>query len=150
MARFRGPDGTDVTAALAAAGVHIVHAPGDDAPPALIAEVLPVGERDVRQVVLVEPPGVDDVHTGMGAWHINSVDEVHYVRTGRGLVQFALAEGICSVELLAGDVMIVRKAEHRYLPLEAQEWVIRHSGPPGGGLGVRETGRSAEPWPIPR
>ena len=86
----------------------------------------------------------------MGAWHINSVDEVHYVRTGRGLVQFALAEGICSVELLAGDVMIVRKAEHRYLPLESQEWVIRHSGPPGGGLGVRETGRPAEPWPTPR
>lgn len=148
MAKFSGPDGVDVEAVLKGAGVRIVHAPGDDAPPGLVAEVLPVGERDVRQVVLAEPPGGDDVYTGMGAWHINSVDEVHYVRTGRGLVQFALAEGVCSVELVAGDVMIIRKAEHRYLPLQAQEWVIRHSGPSEGDLGYRETGRPAEPWPA--
>ena len=101
MAQFRGPDGTDVAAALAAAGVHFVHATGDDAPPALIAEVLPVGERDVRQVVLVEPPGVDDVHTGMGAWHINSVDEVHYVRT-RQVVPSSELDTVCTTSAQSG------------------------------------------------
>lgn len=147
MAIISGPGGIDLETALAAAGVRFVHAPGDDAPVEVVAEVLDPGEREIRAVVVADPPAAGDEHAGMGAWHANAVDEVHFVRSGRGLVQFALPEGICSVEVMAGDVMIVRRAEHRYLPLEPQEWVIRHSGPVGAGLGAQETGRAPEPWP---
>ena len=69
------------------------------------------------------------------------------MRSGRGLLQFALPVGVCSVEVRAGDVMIVRRAEHRYLPIEPQEWVMRHAGPADAGLGAQETGRVSEPWP---
>ena len=69
------------------------------------------------------------------------------MRSGRGLLQFALPGGVCSVEVGAGDVMIVRGVEHRYLPLEPQEWVMRHSGSPDADLGARETGRESAPWP---
>lgn len=147
MAIISGPGGIDLEAELAAVGVRFVHAPGDDAPADLVGEVLGVGERQVRAVVMAEPPASGDEHSGMGAWHVNAVQEIHFVRSGRGLLQVALPEGTASIELLAGDVMIVRGAEHRYLPLEAQEWVLRHSGAPDADLGARETGREAEPWP---
>jgi len=142
-----GPDGVDLEASLAIAGVRFVHAPGDDAPAELVAEILPPGEREIRAVAVADPPAPGDEHTGMGAWHVNAVDEVHFVRSGRGLLQFAVPAGICSVEVMAGDVMIVRRAEHRYLPLEPQEWVMRHTGPVEAGLGAQETGRAPEPWP---
>ena len=147
MAIISGPDGIDLQAALAAAGVRFVHAPGDDAPADLVAEFLDPGEREIRAVAVADPPAPGDEHTGMGAWHVNAVDEVHFVRGGRGLLQFALPEGVCSVEVRAGDVMIVRRAEHRYLPIEPQEWVMRHSGPADADLGARETGRAPDPWP---
>lgn len=147
MAIIDGPDGIDLEAALAVAGVRFVSAPGDDAPADIVAEVLGPDEREIRAVVVAEPPIPGGEHSGMGAWHVNAVDEVHFVRGGRGIVQFVLAEGICSVEVTAGDVMIVRGAEHRYLPLEPQEWVLRHSGKEDASLGARETGRAAEPWP---
>ena len=147
MAIISGPGGVDLEAALESAGVRFVHAPGADAPEDLVAGVLGPDEREIRAVAVADPPAPGDEYTGMGAGHVNDVDEVHFVRSGSGLLQFALAEGICSVEVMAGDVMIVRGAEHRYLPLQSQEWVMRHSGPADAGLGARETGRSAEPWP---
>jgi hypothetical protein len=148
MAIITGPGGIDLEAGLAAVGVRFVHAPGDDAPAELVAEVLGPEERQVRAVVVAEPPAAGEEHSGMGAWHINAVVEAHFVRTGRGLLQVALAEGVASIEVLPGDVMIVRGAEHRYLPLEPQEWVLRHSGPRDGDLGARETGREPDPWPT--
>ena len=148
MAIISGPGGVDLEAELAALGVRFVHAPGDDAPEAVIAEVLGPDERQIRVVVVAEPPAPGEEYSGMGAWHVNAVQEVHFVRSGRGLLQFALPEGTCAVEIAAGDVMIVRGAEHRYLPLEPQEWVIRHSGPADAQLGARETGRDAGPWPT--
>lgn len=147
MAIISGPDGVDAEAALRAAGASFVHAPGDDAPADLIAEVLGPDERQVRAVVEVQPPGPGEEHAGMGAWHVNAVDEVHFVRSGRGVLQVAVTEGTCTVELLPGDVMIVRGAEHRYLPLAPQEWVLRWSGPADSELGARETGRATQPWP---
>jgi mannose-6-phosphate isomerase-like protein (cupin superfamily) len=148
VAIISGPGGTDLEGVLAAAGVRFVHAPGDDAPAALVAEVLDPGEREIRAVVVADPPESGAEHAGMGAWHVNAVDEVHFVRSGRGLLQFVLPEGICSVEVRAGDVMIVRGTEHRYLPLEPQEWVLRHSGAADAGLGARDTGRADDPWPA--
>lgn len=148
MAIISGPGGIDLEEGLAGVGVRFVHAPGDDAPAALVAEVLDPGEREIRAVVVADPPEPGAEHSGMGAWHVNAVDEVHFVRSGRGLLQFALPEGVCSVEVRAGDVMIVRGAEHRYIPLEPQEWVLRHSGAAGADLGARETGRAADPWPA--
>lgn len=147
MAIISGPGGIDLEGALAAAGVRFVHAPGGDAPEELVADVLAPHERDIRAIVVAEPPEPGGEHSGMGAWHVNPVDEVHFVRSGRGLLQFALPEGVCTVEVTAGDVMIVRGAEHRYLPLQSQEWVLRYGGPPGAGLHARETQRAAAPWP---
>lgn len=148
MAITSGPGGIDLEAELAAAGVRFVHAPGDDAPAGLVAEVLDPGEREIRAVVVADPPARGEEHAGMGAWHVNAVREVHFVRSGRGLLQFPLPGGTCSVEVMAGDVMIVEGAEHRYLPIEPQEWVIRHSGPADADLGAHETGRRADPWPA--
>ena len=147
MAIISGPGGIDPEAELAAAGVRFVHYPGEDAPAELVAEILQPDEREIRAVVVADPPTPGDEYTGMGAWHVNAVDEVHFVRSGRGLLQFALPVGVCSVEVRAGDVMIVRRAEHRYLPIEPQEWVMRHAGPADAGLGAQETGRVSEPWP---
>jgi len=42
----------------------------------------------------------------------------------------------------------VRGAEHRYVALEPQEWVLRHTGAADAELNPRETGRDAEPWPV--
>jgi len=148
MAIISGPDGVDVDAALRAAGASFVHGPGDDAPADLIAEVLGPDERQVRAVVEVQPPSAGEEHAGMGAWHVNAVDEVHFVRSGRGVLQVVLPHGICTVELEPGDVMVVRGAEHRYLPLAPQQWVLRWSGPADADLGARETGRAADPWPA--
>jgi len=147
VAIISGPDGVDLEACLEAGGVRFVHAPGDDAPADLVAEILQPGEREIRAVAVADPPAPGDEYTGMGAWHVNAVDEVHFVRSGRGLLQFVLPEGVCTVEVSAGDVMIVRRAEHRYLPIESQEWVMRHSGPAEAGLGAHETDRAPEPWP---
>ena len=147
MAIISGPSEIDLEAELAAAGVRFVHAPGEDAPAEIVAEFLQPDEREIRAVVVADPPAPGDEHTGMGAWHVNAVDEVHFVRSGRGLLQFALPGGVCSVEVTAGDIMILRGAEHRYLPIEPQEWVMRHTGPVSAGLGAQETGRAPEPWP---
>jgi hypothetical protein len=148
MAIISGPGGIDLEAELESVGIRFVHAPGEDAPADLIAGVLGPEERGVRAVVVAEPPVAGEEHAGMGAWHVNSVVEAHFVRTGRGLLQVALAEGVASVEVVPGDVMIVRGAEHRYLPLEPQEWVLRHSGPADADLGAQETGRGPDPWPT--
>lgn len=148
MAIISGPGGIDLEVALAAVGVSFVHASGEDVPEDLLDEILGPEERQVRAVVVAQPPAAGEENSGMGAWHVNAAHEVHYVRSGRGLVQFALPEGICSVEVLPGDVMIVRGAEHRYLPLEPQEWVLRHSGPADADLGAQDTGREPGPWPL--
>lgn len=148
MAIISGPGGIDLEAELAEAGARFVHAPGDDAPPDLVAEVLEADEAQIRAIVVAEPPAAADVHAGMGAWHVNAVNEIHFVRGGRGLLQVAIPSGTATIELMAGDVMIVHGAEHRYLPLEPQEWVLRHSGPADADLAPRATGRDPEPWPL--
>ena len=148
MAIITGPGGVDLEAELAEVGVRFVHAPGDDAPEAVLAEVLGPDERHVRAVIVADPPAAGDEHAGMGAWHVNSVHEAHFARSGRGLLQVVLREGIATIEVIPGDVMIIRGAEHRYRPLVAQEWVIRHTGAHDADLGARETGRASDAWPA--
>lgn len=148
MAIISGPSGIDLEASLEAVGVKFVHAPGDDAPVDVLVEALGPDERQVRAIVVAQPPAPGEEYTGMGAWHVNDVDEAHFARTGRGMLQVVLAEGIACIEIVPGDVMIVRGAEHRYLPLEPQEWVLRYSGPDSAELSPRETGREASPWPA--
>ena len=147
MAIISGPGGIDLEAALEDAGVRFVHAPGDDAPADVLAQVLGADECQVRAIVVAEPPAPGLEHEGMGAWHVNAVHEAHFARTGRGLLQVVLPAGIASIEVLPGDVMIVRGTEHRYLPIEAQEWVLRHAGPADATLAPRDTGRDPQPWP---
>lgn len=147
MAIISGPGGIDLEAELAAVGVRFVHAPGQDTPTELLEEYLGPDERQVRGVMVVTPPEAGEEFSGMGAWHVNAQQEVHFCRAGRGLAQFQLPEGVASVEVIAGDVMIIGGAEHRYLPIESQEWVLRHTGPADGDIGASETGREAEPWP---
>lgn len=147
MATVTGPQGEDAHALLAEAGVEFREAHGSDVPEEWLNEVLPEGERYVRAEITADLPGPGAEFEGMGAWHVNARRECHLVRGGRGLLQVATPGGIVTVVLEAGDVMIVRGAEHRYRPVEAQGWLLRWSGPPEAGLDPRDTGRLPEPWP---
>ena len=147
MAIISGPAGLDLEAELEVVGVRFIHAPGQDAPDEVLALVLAPHERHVRAVVVAEPPAPGEEHNGMGAWHVNAVHEAHFARSGRGLLEVPLAGGIACIEILPGDVMIIRGTEHRYLPIEAQEWVILHTGPADAALAPRVTERDADPWP---
>lgn len=149
MAKVTGPHDADAHALLRDAGVELREAPGIDVPGDWLAEVLPEGERDVRAAITADPPAPGAEFEGMGAWHVNAQHECHLVKGGRGLLQVVTDGGIVTVELEQGDVMIVRGAEHRYLPIEPQGWVLRWSGAPDAGLDPRETGRQPVPWPFP-
>jgi mannose-6-phosphate isomerase-like protein (cupin superfamily) len=151
MARYLGPDDlpldpVEARGLLAGIGTEI-HPRTTE--PAAVAEVLADGEREVRAEVDLEPPA-DDVAAdqGMGAWHVNAQHEAHTVLSGTGLMQFMTAHGPVTAVVEAGDVVLVRGGEHRYRPLTAQRWAIRHSGGADADLGARETGRAPSPWPA--
>lgn len=148
MARVIGRDDAEARALLDAVGVRVHTADPEtfDAPAELVAAVLPDGSRDVRAVADVEVP--EDVDAGMGAWHVNAVDELHVVQSGEGIMEFVTLDGIVSVVVGAGDVVEVRGAEHRYRPLTVQRWALRYGGGPDAELVATETGRGAEPWPA--
>ncbi len=80
----------------------------------------------------------DDVDAGMGAWHVNAVDELHVVQSGEGIMEFVTLDGVVSVVVGAGDVIEIRGAEHRYRPLTEQRWSLRHSGGPHAELSATE------------
>ena len=148
MARFLTVDEDESRALLAAAGVHLARVGDDGEPdPALVADVLPEGQRQVRAEADIDVP--DDVDSGMGAWHVNAVDEVHVVASGAGVMEFVTIEGPVGVLVEEGDVVAIRGAEHRYRPLTPQRWVLRFGGPADGDLGATDTGRGPSPWPLP-
>jgi len=146
MVRFLGIHADEAVRRLALVGTEIVATTDDQSEHTVVARVLPIGERGVRVEVDIEPP--DDVHEGMCAWHVNAQTEAHTVLSGRGVVEFVTPEGVVPAELGAGDVMVVRGAEHRYRPLSTQRWAIRHSGPEDADLEPRDTGRPSEAWPL--
>ena len=148
MARFLTFDEGLSRDLLAAAGVALVAAVDGDAPADLVADVLPDGSRQVRADVEIGLP--DHPDEGMGAWHVNQVDEVHVVASGEGVMEFVTIEGPVGVVVEAGDVVAIRGAEHRYRPLTPQRWILRFGGPADGELVATPTGRAAEPWPLPR
>ena len=145
MARFIDRDEDEARALLAGAGVRILRVE-DPSTPATLVEVL--GDAGVERGRIVAEPPADDAAAdeGMGAWHINSVDEFHTVLSGEGLVEFMTADGPVAVVLDAGDVMCVLRAEHRYRPLSPQEWILRFGGPADGELVAAPTGRTSAPW----
>jgi mannose-6-phosphate isomerase-like protein (cupin superfamily) len=148
MARVIGRRDEDARALLEAAGVRLHVGVGDpaDAPDALCVAVMPGDSREPRGEVLVEVP--IDVDAGMGAWHVNAVDELHVVRSGEGVMEFVTLDGVVSVLIGAGDVIEIRGAEHRYRPLSQQVWLLRFSGGPAAQLVATDTGRAAGPWPA--
>jgi mannose-6-phosphate isomerase-like protein (cupin superfamily) len=145
MARFLNADEASARAALSSAGVEVVTVDVDDVPEALLEGILPPEHRAVKGIITAEPPETDP-DTGMGAWHVNAVDEVHLVTSGEGVFEFVTDRGIVAVLVGAGDAVAIRGAEHRYRPLSSQGWVLRFAG---DDLGARETGRPAAPWPAP-
>lgn len=54
--------------------------------------------------------------------------------------------GLVPVIVEGGDIMVVRGAEHRYLPLTDQRWILRWSGGPEATLEGTDTGRESTPW----
>ncbi len=153
MARILQNDESSGRAALAAAGVTVhvaaVTEGALDAAPALVDQVLPAGMREIKGELVAQPVGDDVASSGMGAWHVNSVDELHAVTSGQGIMEFLTPEGPVAVLVEAGDVLEIRQAEHRYRPLTEQGWILRFAAVPGGDLGATDTGRESGGWPSP-
>ncbi len=131
---------------LASLGVEFHESNNDDVPDELLARTLPEGQRQERAVATMEPPPPGAEFDGVGAWHVNAQDEAHFLRSGTGQVQFIDNAGIITVDLAAGDVMIIRRAEHRFRALTPCTWVLHYSGPDGADLATTPTGRSDSPW----
>lgn len=155
MARIiTAPDGMDAVqarAALVAAGVQLLAATDADGgvDPALLELVLEPPARFVRDVMTVEPPEAGAEDAGMGAWHVNAVDEVHSVLDGTGIMEFVTGAGIVSVLVEGGDVVVIQQAEHRYRALSPQRWAVRWAGPIEGELVAISTGRASSAWGVP-
>jgi hypothetical protein len=145
VAEFIGRDEAAARALLREAGVRIlrVDSPEHDA---VLAEVLAEDARGERGRIVAEPPGDDAAAAqGMGAWHVNEVSEFETVVGGEGILEFWTSDGAVPVLLGPGDIMVVERAEHRYRPLSAQEWILRFGA---DDLVAVETGRASGPWPV--
>jgi mannose-6-phosphate isomerase-like protein (cupin superfamily) len=148
MARVIGMERAEAAAALELAGVRLHRTdPGGDAPADVVASVLPEGARHIRAEVDIDVP--EDADSGMGAWHVNDVDEVHVVASGEGIMEFVTLDGIVSVVVESGDVVEIRGAEHRYRPLSPQHWRLRFGGAADQELVATATGRASGHWPAP-
>lgn len=149
MARFPGMDQAQARQALAGAGVQVLRAlDAEGAVDASVLElVLDAGSRHVRDVLSATPPAEPLRDQGMGAWHVNDVDEVHSVLDGMGIMEFWTELGAVAVVVEGGDVVVIQGAEHRYLPLTPQRWAVRFGGAADAELTGGPTGRVATPWP---
>jgi mannose-6-phosphate isomerase-like protein (cupin superfamily) len=85
----------------------------------------------------------------MGAWHINNAQEAHSIVAGEGVMEFITQSGVVSVLVEQGDAVLIDKAEHRYLPLTEQTWLIRHGGESDFAFEATETGREPQQWLRP-
>ena len=138
------------------AGVMVVSVETDDIPAALLKDLLPPHESQIRGTLALEPAEQGDESTGVGGWHVNAQDEVHLLASGTGCMQFVVGDSvdnvadrnpdIVSVNLTAGDVVVIRKAEHRFLATSPTSWILRYTGPEGSDLATRETGRIGPAW----
>jgi hypothetical protein len=148
MAVFIGQVESAARSMLRDAGVRIlrVDSPEHDE---VMAEVLGEDSLAERFRMVAEPPSdAAAVSEGMGAWHINNVSEFETVLGGEGIVEFVTPGGAVAVQLGAGDIMAVERAEHRYRPLTPQEWALRFAGGSDGELIGTDTGRPSLDWPT--
>ena len=147
MAEFLHPDELRARALLAEAGVTLLR---EDSPErdALLIDVLDEESRFDRGTFVMEPLPPGEEFTAYGAWHINNAPEFHSILDGTGILEYVTPGGVVSVILGPGDVMAVRRAEHRYRPLVPQLWIGRFGGGPGAELVPTETGRISAPWPA--
>ena len=132
---------------LAQAGVTILRE-DDDWRDALMNEVLDEQSRFDRAEIAMDPPAAGQEFESFGAWHVNNAPEFHSIVSGSGILEYVTPGGVVSVVLEGGDIMAVRCAEHRYLPLTTQHWIARFGGGPAAELTPTETGRAPEPWPT--
>ena len=97
MALVIGRDDAEARALLDGRGVrlHTADPVTADVPADVVSAVLPEDSRGVRAVADIEVP--EDVNAGMGAWHVNAVDELHLVQSGEGIMEFVTLDGIVSV-----------------------------------------------------
>ncbi|MCW2772239.1 MAG: hypothetical protein JWN91_565 [Nocardioides sp.] len=143
-------DADGARALLASVGteIHRVEHEGSAEEARLVAEALGEDERHVRGTFDATAPEAGEEHAAHCAWHTNAVVEAHTFTSGRGLFQFWTSQGAVSVVLTAGDLLVNRGAEHRFLPLGDQQLRLRYSGPPDADFGYVDTGRSPMPWPA--
>jgi hypothetical protein len=132
-------------ASLAQVGVQIL-TEDDPRRDEILADALGQDSLEDRLTVDIVPPEEGQESAGMGAWHIREQAEAHSVRTGRGLVEFITPDGVVPVIVESGDIMVVRRAEHRYLPLTDQQWTLRWSGGPEAEFDSTDTGRESDTW----
>ena len=131
---------------LADLGVEFHSTIEDDVPDRLLALALDEEERQPRGEVAVNPPAAGHEFEDFGAWHVNDGNEAHLLRSGTGQVQFVDDDGVITVDVEAGDVMIIRGAEHRFRALTPAVWVLHFAGPAGADLVATQTGRQDSPW----
>ena len=127
-------------------GVEFHTTDDDDVHNHLLALALEEGERQTRGEVAVDPPVAGQEFEDFGAWHVNDRNEAHLLRSGAGQVQFVDDGGVITVDVEAGDVMIIRGAEHRFRALTPAVWVLHFAGPEGADLVATQTGRQDTPW----
>ena len=147
MAEFIGRVESAARVLLADAGVRILSVESPDYEQ-VREEVLGSDSLEERFQMTAEPPADEAAAAaGMGAWHINNVNEFETVLDGEGIVEFWTEDGAVAVLLGAGDIMAVERAEHRYRPLTPQLWALRFAGGPEGEFVGTDTGRPSLDWP---
>ena len=112
MATFLTYDDNRSRAFLEVAGVRILRIDDPDHD-AIRADVLGSDTESKGEIVADPPADEAGAGTGMGAWHVNAVNEFETVVSGTGIVEFMTDKGPVAVLLEAGDVMAVERAEHR-------------------------------------
>jgi hypothetical protein len=149
MAEFIGRVESAARVLLADAGVRILTVESADHDE-VREEILGADAVHERFQMTAEPPADEEAAaTGMGAWHINNVNEFETVLEGDGIVEFWTEDGAVAVLLTSGDIMAVERAEHRYRPLTPQLWSLRFAGGPDGEFAGTDTGRPSLVWPLP-
>jgi hypothetical protein len=150
MARFLHPDTARAQAALADIGVTFIRTDdGGAIADEHLEEFLPHTQRHVRTTLTAEPPQEHAHFDGMGAWHINNAQEAHSIVSGEGVLEFIADDEVVSVFVEEGDAVLIDGAEHRYLPITQQTWLIRHGGEADFEFAPTNTGRKPEAWKLP-
>lgn len=146
MAKTLAADGSDGREYLDEAGVFLDRCSAEDLSESQVARCLDVDERHVRAIAVLEPASASDANPELGRWHVNAERELHLLRSGSGQFEFVTPRGIVSVLMEPGDVIEIRRVEHRFRAFTSTTWVLRYSGAADAQLRPDPTGRVEEPW----